>query len=90
MKCCKSTGLSLPTELMERIDSERGDVPRSRFLLRLIEKAYEKDQRDTCKRGHWKERPALERLSRLHSNESQLSNQEVHANSQERGQRYDP
>jgi hypothetical protein len=31
---------------MEKIDSERGDVSRSRFLLRLIEKAYEKKQGD--------------------------------------------
>jgi hypothetical protein len=31
---------------MEKIDSERGDVSRSRFLLRLIEKAYEKKHGD--------------------------------------------
>ena len=30
-------GISLPEELIERIDSERGDVNRSRFILRLIE-----------------------------------------------------
>jgi hypothetical protein len=40
MKKCTSTGLSLPTDLMERIDADRGDVPRSRFLLRLLERAY--------------------------------------------------
>jgi metal-responsive CopG/Arc/MetJ family transcriptional regulator len=49
MKCCKSTGLSLPTELMKKIDSERGDISRSRFLLRLIEKAYEKEQKMDAK-----------------------------------------
>ena len=37
---CKSTGLSLPEELLRKIDSERGDIPRSRFLLRIIERAY--------------------------------------------------
>jgi hypothetical protein len=37
---CKSTGLSLPAELLRKIDSERGDIPRSRFLLRIIERAY--------------------------------------------------
>jgi hypothetical protein len=31
---------SLPKEIVKRIDAERGDVSRSRFVLRLIEKAY--------------------------------------------------
>jgi hypothetical protein len=31
---------------MHRIDAERGDVSRSRFLLRLLEKAYEKKQNE--------------------------------------------
>jgi metal-responsive CopG/Arc/MetJ family transcriptional regulator len=33
----KGVGISLPKELMAQIDSERGDISRSRFLLRLIE-----------------------------------------------------
>jgi hypothetical protein len=33
-------GLSLPNEWIKRIDFERGDISRSRFLLRLVEKAY--------------------------------------------------
>lgn len=37
----KSTGISLPSELLKKIDTERGDISRSRFLLRLIEKAYD-------------------------------------------------
>jgi hypothetical protein len=40
MKRYISTGLSLPKELIERIDAERGDIPRSRFLLRILEKVY--------------------------------------------------
>jgi hypothetical protein len=44
MQKCKSTGLSLPTELMLKIDRERGDIPRSRFLLRIIEEVYEHRQ----------------------------------------------
>jgi hypothetical protein len=40
MKRYVPTGLSLPIELMEKIDSDRKDVSRSRFLLRLLEKAY--------------------------------------------------
>ncbi|MGI8831165.1 MAG: hypothetical protein ACR2IS_00850 [Nitrososphaeraceae archaeon] len=36
----KPTGFSLPSDLIQRIDAERGDIPRSRFLLRILEKAY--------------------------------------------------
>jgi len=35
-------GISLPKEMMSRIDTERGDISRSRFLLRLIECTYAK------------------------------------------------
>ena len=31
-------------EIMHKIDNERGDISRSRFMLRLIEKAYEETQ----------------------------------------------
>jgi len=41
MPNCRSTGLSLPGELLRKIDAERGDISRSRYLLRLIERAYE-------------------------------------------------
>jgi metal-responsive CopG/Arc/MetJ family transcriptional regulator len=44
MKYCKSTGLSIPAELMQKIDAERGDISRSRFVLRLIERAYQQKQ----------------------------------------------
>lgn len=30
-------GISLPKKIMSQIDSERGDISRSRFLLRMIE-----------------------------------------------------
>jgi metal-responsive CopG/Arc/MetJ family transcriptional regulator len=44
MQRYKATGLSIPTELLYKIDAERGDVSRSHFLLRLLEKAYEEKQ----------------------------------------------
>lgn len=47
MRRYSSTGLSLPTELMEKIDAERGDVPRSRFLLRLLERSYSIENRQS-------------------------------------------
>lgn len=33
-------GISFPKELIEKIDSERGDISRSRFVIRGLEKAY--------------------------------------------------
>ena len=37
-----STNISstIPSELLSKIDSDRGDVPRSRFIKRLLEKAF--------------------------------------------------
>jgi metal-responsive CopG/Arc/MetJ family transcriptional regulator len=34
-----AVGISLPRKLMSQIDIQRGDISRSRFLLRLIEHA---------------------------------------------------
>ena len=35
-----SFGMSLPKDLLKKIDTERGDIPRTRFILRVLEKAY--------------------------------------------------
>jgi hypothetical protein len=35
-----AVGISLPKEILSKIDIDRGDVPRSRYLLRLLEKIY--------------------------------------------------
>lgn len=35
-------GISFPKGILERIDKERGDVSRSRFILRILEKQYGK------------------------------------------------
>ena len=32
--------INLPDKLVEKIDKERGDIPRSRFILRMLEKVY--------------------------------------------------
>ncbi len=32
--------ITLPKQLVEKIDHDRGDIPRSRFLLRLIQRTY--------------------------------------------------
>ena len=36
----KMLGISLPNEVLLKIDRDRGAIPRSRFLLKLIEIAY--------------------------------------------------
>ncbi len=33
-------GISLPKKVMEKIDVDRGDIPRSRYVLRILEKQY--------------------------------------------------
>jgi hypothetical protein len=43
MRNTKNAGVSLPVEWMHRIDEQRGDISRSRYLLRLLEKAYTKE-----------------------------------------------
>jgi hypothetical protein len=39
------TGLSLPVEIVQRIEKDRGEVSRSRYLLRIIEKFYDENKR---------------------------------------------
>jgi hypothetical protein len=31
-----SVGISLPSEIISKIDAQRGDVPRSRYILRVL------------------------------------------------------
>ena len=35
-----SAGVSLPFEIMQKIDFDRGDVSRSKYILRIIQKNY--------------------------------------------------
>jgi hypothetical protein len=35
-----AVGISLPKTIMEKIDRDRGDISRSRYLLRILEKRY--------------------------------------------------
>ena len=43
-----ATGLSMPRALKERIDTDRGDIPRSRFILRILEESYRNKQDSTA------------------------------------------
>lgn len=33
-------GISLPINILQKIDDERGDISRSRFIQRILEKVY--------------------------------------------------
>jgi|GEM_PF-570450 len=33
-------GISLPAEIISKIDMERGDIPRSRYILRILQDTY--------------------------------------------------
>ena len=35
-----AVGISLPTKLIKKIDVDRGDVPRSRYVVRILEGQY--------------------------------------------------
>jgi hypothetical protein len=37
---CANVCLTLPKEMLSKIDESRGDVSRSRYILRLVQKAY--------------------------------------------------
>ena len=37
-------GISFPREIIIKIDTERGDIPRSRYLLRMIENTYKENR----------------------------------------------
>jgi hypothetical protein len=40
MKYKYGFGISLPNEIVKKIDTDRGDVPRSKHLLRILERKY--------------------------------------------------
>lgn len=41
-----NSGVSLPIEIVVKIDKDRGDIPRSKFILRILEKYYEKKEKE--------------------------------------------
>jgi hypothetical protein len=43
-------GISLPEEILLKIDKDRGLIPRSRYLLKLIELAYNTNRIKTQER----------------------------------------
>jgi hypothetical protein len=41
MRKTKSVSISLPMEVWERVESERKDISRSKFILRILEKIWD-------------------------------------------------
>jgi hypothetical protein len=41
MRLSIGAGISLPRQIITRIDAELGDVPRSRYVLRILERMHE-------------------------------------------------
>jgi hypothetical protein len=37
-------GVSMPVQMVKRLDDVRGDIPRSRFLLRLVERELKEQE----------------------------------------------
>jgi metal-responsive CopG/Arc/MetJ family transcriptional regulator len=70
-----SIGISFPKEIVSKIDTERGDISRSRYLLRIVEKKLERSETEEKKYSKSKNSPdPLEsRFERLQSSESMSS-----------------
>jgi metal-responsive CopG/Arc/MetJ family transcriptional regulator len=45
-------GISLPEELVSTIDTKRGDVSRSKYLLRILQKTYDSTRHRNMSRKH--------------------------------------
>jgi metal-responsive CopG/Arc/MetJ family transcriptional regulator len=41
--CAVSITITLPEKIVNKIDAERGDINRSKYILRLLEHAYNLD-----------------------------------------------
>ena len=40
----KSKGISIPEDLLSKIDKDRGDISRSRYIVRIMEQLYLKKE----------------------------------------------
>jgi hypothetical protein len=49
MQSSIAVGISFPKDIISKIDAERGDIPRSRYLLRILEKAYVMENKESEK-----------------------------------------
>lgn len=66
LKSSKITGLSLPETVVAYIDSQRGDISRSRYVLRLIETSINSPQKQNIE--SYKKEYQAESLRELSAN----------------------
>lgn len=58
-KTTETLHLAVPIGMTERIDNLRGDIARSRFITRLLEKGLEKKEKKISKKADKAEREAI-------------------------------
>jgi hypothetical protein len=52
MQASISVGISFPVKIGEKIDAERGDISRSRYVLKMIKRFYGMEQlQEPCKQS---------------------------------------
>jgi hypothetical protein len=80
-----SVGISLPAEIISKIDTERGDIPRSRYILRVLRDTYSKGNKlgrgNTATKNNSQDSPDR-RLETLQSGESKSPSELVNSMSQ--------
>lgn len=71
-----SVGISLPREIVDKIDNERGDISRSKFVFRLLERlysaSYDKNKASANSSSNNKRDPPDPRFLGLSSDESRF------------------
>jgi hypothetical protein len=71
-------GISFPKKIISRIDSERGDVPRSRYILRIVETQYRNSNREKIFPKEKNNSDSLEgRFESLHPSDTQSTIEDV-------------
>jgi hypothetical protein len=85
-----SVGISLPTEIISMIDTERGDIPRSRYILRVLwdtyskrDKLKEEVRRSITTRNNNSQDSPDSRLETLQSSESRSPSEFTNSMSQD-------
>jgi|SRR5215203_5841885 len=81
-----SVGISLPTEIISKIDTERGDIPRSRYILRVLQDTYSKGNKlgrsSTATKNDNSQDSPDRRLETLQSDESRSPSEFANSMSQ--------
>jgi metal-responsive CopG/Arc/MetJ family transcriptional regulator len=61
-----SVGISFPKKVLTKIDSERGDISRSRYLLRAIQNTSQREDKEGTQVVQRKENCGIKKTSNNH------------------------